>query len=127
MRALSHGEIRSILTEKQGGKCALCGEARILVLDHDHMTGMCRAVVCRSCNHRIGFYEVRNEAVSLDSRRRIVDYLATAVTTYRYGTSHAKRHGNCLPTEPSDWKPLLRDGIDGNRLDRFTDQLLETW
>lgn len=44
------------LMEAQGYKCPLCGgslkavTAINRVLDHDHDTGFCRAVVCRGCN-----------------------------------------------------------------------------
>lgn len=44
------------LMEKQGWKCPLCGGSLKVVspinrvLDHDHETGFCRAVVCRGCN-----------------------------------------------------------------------------
>lgn len=44
------------LMEKQGWKCPLCGgnlkavSPINRVLDHDHETGFCRAVVCRGCN-----------------------------------------------------------------------------
>ena len=44
------------LLEKQGWKCPLCGGSLKAVtpvnrvLDHDHETGFCRAVVCRGCN-----------------------------------------------------------------------------
>ena len=44
------------LMEKQGWKCPLCGGSLKTikpinrVLDHDHDTGFCRAVVCRGCN-----------------------------------------------------------------------------
>lgn len=44
------------LMEKQGWKCPLCGGSLKAVspinrvLDHDHETGFCRAVVCRGCN-----------------------------------------------------------------------------
>lgn len=44
------------LLDKQGWKCPLCGGSlkavapKNRVLDHDHETGFCRAVVCRGCN-----------------------------------------------------------------------------
>lgn len=44
------------LMERQGYKCPLCGGSLKAVtsvnrvLDHDHDTGFCRAVVCRGCN-----------------------------------------------------------------------------
>lgn len=44
------------LMAEQGNKCPLCGGSLLAVtgvnrvLDHDHDTGYCRAVVCRGCN-----------------------------------------------------------------------------
>jgi hypothetical protein len=37
------------LMEEQGGKCALCDRAAV-VLDHCHGTGLVRGMLCRSCN-----------------------------------------------------------------------------
>lgn len=41
------------LLEVQGGGCAICGDTRDLVVDHDHKTGEVRGVLCRSCNSGI--------------------------------------------------------------------------
>lgn len=63
MRKLKTTEVastRAALLEQQGGKCALCGltctdsEA---VLDHDHATGLIRAVLHRGCNAMLGKVE----------------------------------------------------------------------
>lgn len=49
-------EYKLLLLELQGWKCPLCGGSLKAVspinrvLDHDHDTGFCRAVVCRGCN-----------------------------------------------------------------------------
>lgn len=47
--------------EKQGGRCAICGTDRPtkkgskpFVIDHDHATGVVRALLCHSCNFGIG-------------------------------------------------------------------------
>jgi Recombination endonuclease VII len=46
------------LLAKQGGGCAICGvkpeRAASLHLDHDHVTGKVRAILCLSCNQGIG-------------------------------------------------------------------------
>lgn len=39
--------------EKQGG-CALCDREGALVVDHCHVTGKVRGIVCRSCNAAMG-------------------------------------------------------------------------
>lgn len=53
-------EFRKVLLTKQNGNCALCGqhiEEGTAVLDHDHKTGYCRAVLHRDCNILLGKLE----------------------------------------------------------------------
>jgi hypothetical protein len=43
------------LAETQGGCCAICGEApEELCVDHDHVTGAVRGLLCLRCNTGIG-------------------------------------------------------------------------
>lgn len=45
------------LAEMQDGKCAICGcspHGKPLVVDHDHITGKIRGLLCHSCNVAIG-------------------------------------------------------------------------
>lgn len=49
------------LLEQQSGVCAICGSSpqdrrghRHLVVDHDHLTGAVRGLLCQSCNRGIG-------------------------------------------------------------------------
>ena len=51
------------MREKQGGRCALCREARRLEVEHDHLTGKVRGLTCHRCNLAIGFAE----SVGLDA------------------------------------------------------------
>jgi hypothetical protein len=41
---------------KQGGCCALCGEAKPLRLDHDHKTKVIRGMLCARCNTGLGHF-----------------------------------------------------------------------
>jgi len=42
----------------RGGGCRICGKATdVLVLDHDHVTGLTRAFICQPCNTKVGFAE----------------------------------------------------------------------
>lgn len=38
----------------QGKACAICGTTEQLFVDHDHITGQIRGVLCRKCNSAIG-------------------------------------------------------------------------
>ena len=61
LRASEVTAYKKELLEKQGWKCPLCGgnlkavAPKNRVLDHDHETGFCRAVVCRGCNGAEGY------------------------------------------------------------------------
>lgn len=42
------------LLRTQKGKCAICRKKRKLVVDHDHVTGRVRGLLCQPCNMGIG-------------------------------------------------------------------------
>ncbi|MET9263691.1 endonuclease domain-containing protein [Amycolatopsis sp. NPDC004079] len=44
------GKIRSRLLEAFGPMCAICVVNEAAVVDHDHETGLCRGLLCYSCN-----------------------------------------------------------------------------
>jgi len=62
------------LLEAQGGVCAICGEARpeerTLHVDHDHVTGKVRGLLCFRCNNAIG--DLRDD---IELVYRMLDYL----------------------------------------------------
>lgn len=64
------------LYEWQGGRCYICRRksTRRLAVDHDHVTGAVRGLLCpdptRGCNHAI-----LGNIADLDMAKRIVDYL----------------------------------------------------
>lgn len=45
------------LASEQGHACAICRRHRKLVVDHDHVTGAIRGLLCKPCNSAIGFFE----------------------------------------------------------------------
>lgn len=53
---MSRGEYDNMF-EAQGGKCDICGKdngGRSFSVDHDHLTGNVRALLCQACNVGIG-------------------------------------------------------------------------
>lgn len=61
------------LLEEQGGGCKLCGfhpEHKRLCVDHDHVTGRIRGLLCHSCNVALGL--LRDNVETL---QRAIEYL----------------------------------------------------
>jgi hypothetical protein len=52
------------------GPCEICGARKMLMFDHDHKTGAFRGWLCRPCNSRLGWFELRN--------KHIFEYLSRA-------------------------------------------------
>lgn len=42
------------LFDGQGSCCAMCGEGEDFVVDHHHISGMIRGILCRKCNTMLG-------------------------------------------------------------------------
>lgn len=54
------------ILKRQNGKCVICeGEPglRRLHVDHDHMTGKVRGLLCHSCNTAIGLLKENNKII----------------------------------------------------------------
>ena len=59
------------LVKNQKGMCLGCGKSEKLCIDHDHITGKVRGLLCFSCNMALGFIQdnpdiLRNLAVYLE-------------------------------------------------------------
>lgn len=44
------------MLKSQDGKCAICGAAVKLCVDHDHNDKFVRGILCRRCNSGLGFF-----------------------------------------------------------------------
>lgn len=54
---LSNEDYNSLL-EKSKGLCQICQEPSTkMCIDHDHLTGTVRGLLCDRCNKALGFYE----------------------------------------------------------------------
>ena len=62
MRAygISLEDLREMLVN-QGGYCAICGNEfcgdKDCHVDHDHLTGKIRSILCTNCNHGLGMFQ----------------------------------------------------------------------
>ncbi len=61
------------LYEAQDGKCACCGKPesdfkRQLHVDHDHVTGIVRGLLCTQCNPGIGYFQESIERLEMAIR-----------------------------------------------------------
>lgn len=81
---LSKEEYNRILDEQKGG-CYICLKRpqdtrprRNLAVDHDHVLGHIRGLLCYNCNHRLLGQHIRDDVAKA---RRIVKYL-TRKTNY---------------------------------------------
>ncbi len=60
------------LKTKQQGKCLICNEERILVLDHNHKTGIIRGMLCDSCNRGLGYFR-DNPEILMNAIKYLLD------------------------------------------------------
>ena len=54
---LTHAQAEVALVSAQGDFCSSCGTFARLVVDHDHVTGKARGMVCQRCNQIAGALE----------------------------------------------------------------------
>jgi len=65
------------MLEAQGGKCAICGtteesaRGRIFSVDHCHITGVVRGILCSNCNNGLGRFKDNRELLS-----KAIEYLS---------------------------------------------------
>lgn len=82
-----------------GCPCPLCNEPmvdlKLMVVDHDHVSGEIRGVICRWCNAQLG--KVENSANRAKRQRTVDDWLDSAIEWRR------KQHtGLMYPTHKTE-------------------------
>jgi hypothetical protein len=96
----------------QGGVCALCGERKPEHVDHDHVTGRVRGVLCFCCNQGLGNFRDRPDIL-----RTAITYLETTtwqrsrVSTGVYRLTPPRRPA----ARPSASSPALEHLISSRR------------
>jgi hypothetical protein len=58
------------LLRKQNFVCGICKEVKPLVIDHDHVTGHVRGLLCVRCNTGMGFIDAGLSGQALEYRKR---------------------------------------------------------
>lgn len=49
------------LYSRQNGRCAICGAENPDCIDHDHISGTVRGLLCRPCNYGLGHFKDRSD------------------------------------------------------------------
>lgn len=66
---IGEDEVR-MLIDRQGELCPVCGKTQATAVDHDHVTGAIRGILCADCNTGMG--QLRDDSWVL---RRAIEYL----------------------------------------------------
>lgn len=76
------------MTEESGGACCLCKNQSRLVVDHNHLTGVVRGLICDKCNVVLGL--VKDDTATLC---KIIEYLKSNAVIIP--SEHAL-HSSCM-------------------------------
>ena len=83
------------LVARQGGVCAICGREAPEHVDHDHLTGEVRGILCFNCNGGLGQFRD-----STDALRSAVRYLEQLDPTFTELGELAVKRAEGLRTTP---------------------------
>lgn len=81
MHNITWDEYNAILAW-QDGRCAICHDIPFtrLAVDHDHLAGLVRGLLCQRCNRGLGYYKDNQEIL-----RRSADYLVNPPAQFVIG------------------------------------------
>ena len=86
------------MLQAQGGVCAICKAAPAAHVDHDHVTGAVRAILCFNCNGGLGQFrdnpELLHAAAYYVAFHRIRHAMTTSQDAVGNGPEGASRPGN---------------------------------
>jgi len=73
------GKDYSTLWNKQNGVCAICGQpetdGKMLCVDHDHISGKVRGLLCGWCNRKLEPYKDASTEASIEYHVNCISYL----------------------------------------------------
>lgn len=87
--------VRRKMAAEQGNRCLLCEglmEDKQMVLDHDHNTGHCRAVLCRGCNALEGIVTNNRPRCLLTDNDKMARWLSKYLEYVNADYSHQPLH-----------------------------------
>lgn len=88
---LSDDALKEIKSEIK--ECVICGDSGPLVVDHDHVTGKVRGLLCNRCNRGLG--QFRDDPILLEFAAQ---YLYASIDDPKW-REYAKNHGSNLSLE----------------------------
>src|SRR5690348_4886724 len=79
----SRDAIHRPLMKANGKRCSICGAQGVaLVIDHDHITGFVRGLLCQACNSGLGFFKDDPERLYAAQRYLAKNYSHVAQVFY---------------------------------------------
>lgn len=107
------------LLERQGGRCASCARppkpGKRLHVDHDHETGMVRALLCNACNIALGLLEE-----NADFLWRLSDYADHCLRQRDWCRAHPVRFAIAQAYQQNPDRAYLRQELRA-AMQRFND------
>lgn len=93
----------AVMLKQQDGVCAICKEPEVvpnrsLSVDHDHVTGKVRGLLCSNCNPGIGKFKEKIELLE-----KAVEYLKRDYNV----PSALETHKNIPRNERANWKRIV--------------------